>query len=259
MLTRAQNSFPAKSNFLQPAPSWNKKSSCQTCRQLDNQVSLLRQFSVGDSLLSIFRHGELAGVAVLGTAQHENTIPNVLSVAHSGGCLPYLRFAQKGRVLRDSDNERWNSENRYQLSTRASLFPVISGRFLRATMRSISVAPPNRMNSFFMTGLCYLIRVLANCSTTNPDGTKWRRSLSFTGAGNCPMATEKRREWGFYWRGQLSRKQMNSGKQTAIRRKKQQKFIQKKRAIRNSSNFMMRDTRLTTKLGANVPNGCKSN
>lgn len=41
----------------------------------------------------IFRSGELAGVAVLGTAQHKNTIPNVFGSSHATDCLLLQRFA----------------------------------------------------------------------------------------------------------------------------------------------------------------------
>lgn len=41
----------------------------------------------------IFRGGELSGVAVLGTAQHKNTIPNVFGAAHAKDCLLLQRFA----------------------------------------------------------------------------------------------------------------------------------------------------------------------
>jgi hypothetical protein len=71
----------------------------------------------------IFRNGELSGVAVLGTAQHKNTVPNVFGSAHSNDCLLLQRFAlemfwslmlkaifprvaQKGRILRRFDDER---------------------------------------------------------------------------------------------------------------------------------------------------------
>lgn len=41
----------------------------------------------------IFRRGELSGVAVLGTTQHKNTIPNVFGSKHSKDCLLLQRFA----------------------------------------------------------------------------------------------------------------------------------------------------------------------
>lgn len=41
----------------------------------------------------IFRSGELAGVAVLGTAQRKNTIPKVFGPAHARDCLLLQRFA----------------------------------------------------------------------------------------------------------------------------------------------------------------------
>ncbi len=40
----------------------------------------------------IFRSGELAGVAVFGTAQHKNMIPNVSGSAHAKDCLLLQRF-----------------------------------------------------------------------------------------------------------------------------------------------------------------------
>lgn len=44
----------------------------------------MRPFDYG-----IFRSGELANVAVLGTAQHKNTILNVFGPAHGEGVLEF--------------------------------------------------------------------------------------------------------------------------------------------------------------------------
>lgn len=38
-------------------------------------------------------------------------------------------------------------------------------------------------------------------------------------ASECPTAANGRREWGFYWRGQLTRKQRNFGKLRYARRR----------------------------------------
>ncbi len=38
------------------------------------------------------------------------------------------------------------------------------------------------------------------------------RKFELYGASDCPKTAMDRREWGFYWRGRLTRKQRNSGK-----------------------------------------------
>jgi hypothetical protein len=38
------------------------------------------------------------------------------------------------------------------------------------------------------------------------------QKLKDYGASQCPLAADERREWGFYWRNRLTRKQQNSGK-----------------------------------------------
>lgn len=62
----------------------------------------------------IFRHGGLAGVAVLGTAQHKNTIPNVFGPAHANDCLLLQRFALE-------DVLEFNAESYFLARVRASL------------------------------------------------------------------------------------------------------------------------------------------
>ena len=47
------------------------------------------------------------------------------------------------------------------------------------------------------------------------DESGWNymaRKFEIYGASNCPVTASKRREWGFYWRERLTRKQTNSGK-----------------------------------------------
>ncbi len=96
----------------------------------------------------IFRSGELTGVAVLGTAQHKNTIPNVFGPAHAKDCLLLQRFALEA-VLEFNAESYLLARVRALLKregycgiltiamkrrklTRSAilLFPVISGRFL---------------------------------------------------------------------------------------------------------------------------------
>lgn len=162
----------------------------------------LGSFPSASICYGIFRSGELAGVAVLGTAQHKNTIPNVFGPAHAKDCLLLQRFALE-------DVLEFNAESYFLARVRAALkkegycgiltisdetaktdllgnitFPVISARSSKAITPSISDAPTNQSNTFFPTALFCQTEVSANWSTTNRAGIMWRESLKFMARAN---------------------------------------------------------------------------
>lgn len=178
----------------------------------------------------IFRRGEIAGVAVLGTAQHKNTIPNVFGPAHAGDCLLLQRFALE-------DALEFNAESYFLARIRASL--KSEGYCGILTMSDETpktdafgnVTFPGHIGTIFKSdNAVYLGRsaksseylfadgsVLSNRSfsklVNNESGWKYiSEKLESYGASKCPATAGERREWGFYWRERLTRNQQNSGK-----------------------------------------------
>lgn len=178
----------------------------------------------------IFRHGELAGVAVLGTAQHKNTIPNVFGPAHSKDCLLLQRFALE-------DVLEFNAESYFLARVRALLkregycgiltmsddtpkndafgnvvFPGHIGTIFKSDNASYLGRTVCSDEYIFADGV-----VLSNRSfsklVNNESGWKYMaQKLEDYGASKCPATANERREWGFFWRDRLTRKQTNSGK-----------------------------------------------
>lgn len=178
----------------------------------------------------IFRHGELSGVAVLGTAQHKNTIPNVFGPAHAKDCLLLQCFALEG-VL------EFNAESYFLARVRALLKMEGYGGILTMSDEAPktdvfgNVTFPGHIGTIFKSdnaiylGRCaksdeYLFAdggVLSNRSfsklVNNESGWSYMaRKFELYGASECPKTATGRREWGLYWRGRLTRKQRNSGK-----------------------------------------------
>lgn len=178
----------------------------------------------------IFRSGELSGVAVLGTAQHKNTIPNVFGAARSKDCLLLQRFA----LL---DALEFNAESYFLARVRALLKREGYGGILTMsddtpkTDASGNVVFPGHIGTIFKSdNAAFLGRtacsdeyifadgvVLSNRSFSKlvNDKSGWKyvaQKFMEYGASLCPATASERREWGFYWRGQLTRKQRNFGK-----------------------------------------------
>lgn len=147
----------------------------------------------------IFRHGELSGVAVLGTAQHKNTIPNVFGPAHAKDCLLLQRFALENVLEFNAESyflarvrtllkmEGYGgiltleaTKRRKPTFSVTSLFPDISGRFLKVITQFISVTVLSRTSTFSPTEVCCQIVASANWSITNRAGVVWRGNLNFT-------------------------------------------------------------------------------
>lgn len=178
----------------------------------------------------IFRSGELSGVAVLGTAQHKNTIPNVFGPAHSKDCLLLQRFA----LL---DALEFNAESYFLARVRARLkregylgILTMSDETPKTDALGNVIFPGHIGTIFKSDNAVYLGRTSKSDEYLFADGIVWsNRSFSKLvnnesgwnymaqrfesyGASKCPAAPGDRREWGFYWRHRLTRKQQNSGK-----------------------------------------------
>lgn len=178
----------------------------------------------------IFRSGELAGVAVLGTAQHKNTIPNVFGSTHTKDCLLLQRFALE-------DLLEFNAESYFLARVRSLLkregycgILTMSDETTKTDCFG-NVTFPGHIGTIFKSdNAVYLGRtsksteylfvdgnVLSNRSFSKlvNDESGWyytAQKFERYGASKCPQAASERREWGFYGRGQLTRKQTNSGK-----------------------------------------------
>ncbi len=178
----------------------------------------------------IFRHGELSGVSVLGMAQHKNTIPNVFGELNSKDCLLLQRFALE-------DALEFNAESYFLARVRALLsregycgILTMSDETPKTDVLGNITFPGHIGTIFKSDNAVYLGRsaksveylfadgnVLSNRSfsklVSNKSGWNYMaKKLENYGAGKCPAAPGERREWGFHWRDQLTRKQQNSGK-----------------------------------------------
>jgi hypothetical protein len=190
----------------------------------------LGSFPSASICYGIFRHGELAGVAVLGTAQHKNTIPNVFGASHSKDCLLLQRFALE-------DVLEFNAESYFLARVRALLKSegycgiLTMSDETRKTDVFGNVTFPGHIGTIFKSdNAVYLGRtgksdeylftdgsVLSNRSfsklVNNESGWNYTaQKFESYGACDCPANPAERREWGFYWRGRLTRKQTNCGK-----------------------------------------------
>lgn len=178
----------------------------------------------------IFRSGELTGVAVLGTAQHKNTIPNVFGSSHSRDCLLLQRFALE-------DVLEFNAESYFLARVRASLkregycgILTMSDETPKTDVLGNVIFPGHIGTIFKSDNAVYLGRsaksveylfadgnVLSNRSfsklVNNESGWNYvARKFESYGASKCPAPAGEKREWGFYWRSRLTRKQTNLGK-----------------------------------------------
>lgn len=178
----------------------------------------------------IFRKSELAGVAVLGTAQHKNTIPNVFGAAHARDCLLLQRFALE-------DALEFNAESYFLARVRAALkregycgVLTMSDETPKTDITGNVIFPGHIGTIFKSDNAVYLGRsaksseylfadgvVLSNRSFSKlvNDESGWNymaQKFEGYGASKFPATVGERREWGFYWRERLTRRQQNSGK-----------------------------------------------
>lgn len=178
----------------------------------------------------IFRRGELSGVAVLGTAQHKNTIPNVFGAAHSKDCLLLQRFA----LL---DALEFNAESYFLARVRALLrkegycgiltmsdetpktdafgniiFPGHIGTIFKSD-NAVYLGRTSKSNEYLFTdGVVLSNRSFSKLVNDESGWNYMAQKFEICGASKCPTTAGERREWGFYWRERLTRKQQNSGK-----------------------------------------------
>jgi len=190
----------------------------------------LSSFPSATVCYGIFRHGELSGVAVLSTAQHKNTIPNIFGSSHSKDCLLLQRFALQ-------DALEFNAESHFLSRVRALLkkegycgILTMSDETPKTDALG-NITFPGHIGTIFMSdNAVYLGRtgksdeylfadgnILSNRSFSKlvNDESGWNyiaQKFVNYGASSCPKSADKRREWGFYWRAQLTRKQRNYGK-----------------------------------------------
>lgn len=190
----------------------------------------LGSFPSATACYGIFRRGELSGVAVLGTAQHKNTIPNVFGPFHDKDCLLLQRFALE-------DALEFNAESYFLARVRALLkrdgycgILTMSDETPKTDALG-NVTFPGHIGTIFKSdNAVYLGRsdksdeylfadgnVLSNRSfsklVNNESGWNYMaQRFEKYGANKCPQSASEKREWGFYWRERLTRKQKNHGK-----------------------------------------------
>lgn len=106
--------FLQKQVFFNPRRHDIEKISVKLAADWIIKSHYLGSFPSATVCYGIFRSGELAGVAVLGTAQHKNTIPNVFGPSHAKDCLLLQRFALE-------DVLEFNAESPFLARVRALL------------------------------------------------------------------------------------------------------------------------------------------
>lgn len=172
----------------------------------------------------------MSGVAVLRTAQHKNTIPKVFGASHSKDCLLLQRFALNDALEFNAESYFW-ARVRAQLQREGYCGILTMSDETPKTDVLGNVVFPGHMGTIFKSdNAVYLGRtsksdeylfadgvVLSNRSfsklVNNESGWNYMaQKLESYGASKCPTIASERREWGFYWRERLTRKQTNSGK-----------------------------------------------
>jgi hypothetical protein len=196
------------------------------------QHHYLGSFPSATICYGIFRRGELSGVAVLGTAQHKNTIPNVFGASYAKDCLLLQRFA----LL---DALEFNAESHFLSRVRALLkregycgILTMSDDTPKTDINGKVIFPGHIGTIFKSDNAVYLGRseksdeylfadgiVLSNRSFSKlvNDESGWKymaQKLEAYGASNCPATPSERRDWGFYWRCWLPRKQTTANSVT---------------------------------------------
>lgn len=169
-------------------------------------------------------------MAVLGTAQHKNTIPNVFGPAHARDCLLLQRFALE-------DALEFNAESYFLARVRALLkreaycgiltvsdetpktdafgnitFPGHIGTIFKSDNAVYMGRSAKSDEYLFSDGSVLSNRSFSKLVNSESGWNYMARRFEIYGASNCPAKAEDRREWGLYWRGRLTRKQTNSGK-----------------------------------------------
>jgi hypothetical protein len=178
----------------------------------------------------IFRRGELSGVAVLGTAQHKNTIPNVFGASHAKDCLLLQRFA----LL---DALEFNAESHFLSRVRTLLkregycgiltmsdetpktdclgnitFPGHIGTIFKSDNATYLGRSAKSVEYLFADGTVLSNRSFSKLVNNESGWNYVAEKFESYGASLCPLAANERREWGFYWRSNLTRRQQNFGK-----------------------------------------------
>ena len=222
--------FLQRQNFFNPRQHEVEKVPAKIAAARIIKHHYLGSFPSATICYGIFRHGELAGVAVLGTAQHKNTIPNVFGPAHANDCLLLQRFALE-------DVLEFNAESYFLARVRASLkregycgILTMSDETPKTDALGNITFPGHIGTIFKSDNAVYLGRsaksseylfadgsVLSNRSFSKlvNDESGWKyisEKFENYGASDCPATASERCEWGFYWRNRLTRKQQNSGK-----------------------------------------------
>jgi hypothetical protein len=222
--------FLQKQVFFNPRLHEIEKISIKIAAEWTVKHHYLGSFPSATVCYGIFRRGELSGVAVLGTAQHKNTIPNVFGPSRARDCLLLQRFALE-------DVLEFNAESYFLARIRALMkregycgILTMSDETPKTDALG-NVTFPGHIGTIFKSdNAVYLGRsarsveylfddgsVLSNRSfsklVNNESGWNYvAEKLQSYGADDCPKTAGERREWGFYWRGQLTRKQQNFGK-----------------------------------------------
>ena len=190
----------------------------------------LGSFPSATVCFGIFRCGELSGVAVLGTAQHKNTIPNVFGSSHAKDCLLLQRFALE-------DALEFNAESYFLSRVRALLkregycgiltmsdetpktdalgniiFPGHIGTIFKSDNAAYLGRSPKSVEYLFADGNVLSNRSFSKLVNNESSWNYMAQKLEAYGASKCPATANERREWGFYWRNRLTRRQQNFGK-----------------------------------------------
>lgn len=222
--------FLQRQNFFNPRRHEIERIPTKLAAEWTIRHHYLGSFPSATVCFGIFRGGELSGVAVFGTAQHKNTIPNVFGASHSKDCLLLQRFALV-------DVLEFNAESYFLARARALLKREGYGGILTMsddtpkTDAFGNVVFPGHIGTIFKSdNAAYLGRTACSDEYIFADGmvlsnrsfsklvnneSSWKymaQKLEDYGASKCPTTASERREWGFYWRGILTRKQRNFGK-----------------------------------------------
>lgn len=164
------------------------------------------------------------------SAQHKNTIPNVFGASHAKDCLLLQRFALLDAL--ESNAESYFLARIRSLLKREGYCGILTMSDETPKTDALgNVTFPGHIGTIFKSdNAVYLGRtsksdeylfadggILSNRSFSKLVNSEsgWNymaRKFEDYGASGCPVNPSERREWGFYWREHLTRKQINHGK-----------------------------------------------
>lgn len=223
--------FLQRQDFFNPRQARSRKNSRQNSCRVDNQTPLLGQFSLSHDLLwnisawwiirrcrfgngaaqkydsECFRSGALqrlfASTAFRARRRFGVQCRKLFS-------CPRSRIAEDGRLRRNP--HAWSDETPKTDVLGNVTFPGHIGTIFKSD-NAIYLGRSAKSDEYlFADGSVLSNRSFSKLVNNESGWSYMARKFELYGAIDCPKTAVGRREWGFYWRGRLTRKQRNSGK-----------------------------------------------